>query len=435
MELIAGVVSDFLHVSQILVLCDSILMFKKRINGAEKYLTLVLFIIFSILIRVAAESNVYLMALEYCLFIFLLLFIVYDEPIKKLCLFSMWLMFLTALFIQMSSILVDMLFNIVSIEKTYISELVTQAITLVFVIVVCSLLQKNSKQGISIINNTYLSFFTLITIADTIVIAVLAQLINEAVKINHRIIFEIVFIVVILGVFAQMAMVLMLIVSRDIHKEKEVLMEKYLNEQKEHYEYLELREHETKKFRHDIRSHLYVLHSLYQRQDYEKFDEYLEKIDGRIDAFGNKISVNNSIVDAVLNKYQVEAEQKHIHLEVKGHFPTECSISAFDLCTIVSNLLSNAIEAAYRCGGDLVQVAFRYNEREILISVENDYDGVILFEGDVMKTRKEDMNSHGFGLESIEECVKRNGGYMNIQTENYKFKTMLLLKDGNEEAL
>lgn len=371
MELIASMLSDFLHMFQVTLVCNSILELKKRNNIVKKYLSLVLFIVFSVLIYQTTKINIYLMSLEYYLFIFIFLFMTYDEPIRKIGLLSMWLIFLTSLLNKMSSVLVDMLFNIVYIENAYISKLAMQIITLIFLVTVGNILQNYSKQGVGRINNIYLSFFTLITIADTVVIVVMSRLINEVLEIRHRFIFEIVFIIVILGVFIQMAMILMLIVSRDIHKEKEVLMEKYLNEQAEHYEYLELRERETRKFRHDIRSHLYVLRSLYERQEYDKFDEYLEKMDGRIEAFGNKISVNNNIVDAVLNKYLVEAEQKHVHLEVKGHFPVECGISAFDLCTIVSNLLSNAIEAAYRSGGDLVQIAFRYNEQEIFISVED----------------------------------------------------------------
>lgn len=435
MVLIANILSDFIHLSQILVLCKNILMFKKRDNKTLKYLNVILVIIFSALIYETERYNAYLVALEYYLFICVFLFMAYMEPIRKICIFNVWLIFLTTMFDEMSSVFIDILFNIICIQNIYVSKISTQLVTLFFLGIVSYLLQKKSRQGISSINNTYLAFFSLIIAADTIVIVVLSQLTKEIVKVNHRIIYDIVLMVVILGVFAQMAMILMLIVSRDIHKEKEALMEKYLNEQTEHYEYLDLRERETKKFRHDIRSHLYVLRSLYEKQEYEEFDKYLEKIEGRIEAFGNKISVNNSIVDAVLNKYLVEAEQKHIYMEVKGHFPTECSISAFDLCTIVSNLLSNAIEAAHRCGGDQVQISFRYNEQEIFISVENDYDGVILFDGDVMKTRKDDKSSHGFGLESIEECVKRNGGYMNIQTENCRFKTMLLLKNDSKETL
>lgn len=433
MEILIGILSDFIHVTKFMVICNVILNLKRRKNRIVQCVVIVVLIGFSMLIDYTSSSNIAF--IEYLLFVLIFIILFYDENIKKILVVGTWLTFLIAMFDEMSLALVNAVFEIVNVQNEIALDFFTQIITLLFVIIVANLLMKKSERGFRYVKNIYLIYFTIIVLVDMFSLVILADFATYIMPLGRKIVFEIVFVIVILGIFVQMAMLLLLIVSRDVYKEKEALMEKYLNEQTEHYEYLELRERETKRFRHDIRSHLYVLRSLYEKQEYEEFDKYLEKIEGRIEAFGNKISVNNSIVDAVLNKHLLEAEQKHIHLEVAGHFPTKCSVSAFDLCTIVSNLLSNAIEAAHRCGGDQVQIAFRYNEQEILILVENDYDGVILFEGDVMKTRKEDKNSHGFGLENIEECVKRNGGYMNIQTENCRFKTMLLLKNDSKEAL
>lgn len=435
MELVVYIVSDFLHILKFLVACDWVLVLKKKENNHQGHGILCLSILFSTLIYCARKFSVDIAMLVYFIFVFSSLEITYSEKRQKICLISIWLMFVMTMFDVMSTVLIDLIFSIFNIKDLYLSKILVQLVTLIFVTIVGIILKKKNKRGIYGVSNLYLICFSLLTIVNSFVLSVLENMVLNAIYTDKKVVLGIAVIIIVLGTFLQMAMLLVLIVSRDTYKEKEALMEKYLNEQTEHYEYLELRERETKRFRHDIRSHLYVLRSLYEKQEYEEFDKYLEKIEGRIEAFGNKISVNNSIVDAVLNKHLLEAEQKHIHLEVAGHFPTKCSVSAFDLCTIVSNLLSNAIEAAHRCGGDQVQIAFRYNEQEILILVENDYDGVILFEGDVMKTRKEDKNSHGFGLENIEECVKRNGGYMNIQTENCRFKTMLLLKNDSKEAL
>ncbi len=436
MGLIVYIVSDFLHILKFLIVCDRILMLKRNENKYHDYSIIIcLTILFSFFIYYTREINVEIAIFAYLIFVCVSLNIIYAEKRQKICLISIWLMFLVTMFDMMSTVLIDLILSIINVEYPYLSKILVQLVTVGFAAIVGTVLGKKNGRGIYGVSNMYLVCFTLLTAVNSFVLSVLEKIILSSIYVNKKMILGLALIIIVLGAFFQMAMLLILIVSRDLHKEKELLMEKYLNEQIEHYEYLELREQETRKFRHDIRSHIYVLRSLYENQEYDKFDEYLEKINGRIDAFGNKISVNNSIVDAVLNKYLVEAEQKRVHLDVKGHFPTECSISAFDLCTIVSNLLSNAIEAAHRCGGKLVQIAFRYNEREIMISVENDYDGVILYEEGVMKTRKDDRNSHGFGLESIEECLKRNGGYMDIQTENFKFKTMLLLRDSNEEAV
>ena len=42
----------------------------------------------------------------------------------------------------------------------------------------------------------------------------------------------------------------------------------------------------------------------------------------------------------------LRSNKSGITMEVKGRFPEECAIDAYDLCTIFSNILSNALEAA-----------------------------------------------------------------------------------------
>ncbi|MBE5878187.1 MAG: hypothetical protein E7290_15055 [Lachnospiraceae bacterium] len=63
------------------------------------------------------------------------------------------------------------------------------------------------------------------------------------------------------------------------------------------------REKETKKFRHDLRSHMELISNLAKNREYEKIDSYLEKMNIKIDSFGNIITVQNGIVDAIINQY------------------------------------------------------------------------------------------------------------------------------------
>ncbi len=48
-------------------------------------------------------------------------------------------------------------------------------------------------------------------------------------------------------------------------------------------------------------------------------------------------------------------------------------MSAYDLCTVLSNLLSNAIDAEKEAGGKTIYCGVRYDETQILIVVKNDY--------------------------------------------------------------
>ena len=110
-------------------------------------------------------------------------------------------------------------------------------------------------------------------------------------------------------------MMVLLLVSRNMYKEKELIIKQYLEEQVKQYEYLNEREKETKKFRHDIRGHLYFLNKLKQEGKDQEFEQYFQDIIGKMDSLDNSINVGNDIVNAVLNKANAEAESKNIKLE------------------------------------------------------------------------------------------------------------------------
>ena len=96
-------------------------------------------------------------------------------------------------------------------------------------------------------------------------------------------------------------------------------------------------------------------------------------------------------------------------------------MSAYDLCTIFSNLLNNAQEAAQKGNEHRIFLGIRYNDDEIIFHFENDYAGEILIKDGKISTKKKDKEYHGMGLENVEKCVEKNKGFMHIQTENQRF--------------
>lgn len=243
---------------------------------------------------------------------------------------------------------------------------------------------------------------------------------------------ELAYILVILGVFVQLGLLVAMILSRDEHKEKEALNAKYLEDQVAHYEYLEKREQETRKFRHDMKNHMMILRNLYDTGTEAEFEEYFDTISKRITAFGNQISVGNNTADAIINQYAQEAENAGIKLKVDGHFSSDCHISAVDICTIFSNLLSNAIRAEKEANGDEVELFIRNLDHDLFIEVRNDYVTQVKRSGERFISTKEDRANHGLGLQNVYDCVERNHGVIHITTDHQIFDVKLNLK--NTEA-
>ena len=129
-------------------------------------------------------------------------------------------------------------------------------------------------------------------------------------------------------------------------------------------------------------------------------------------------------MDAVIAPFVLEAESKNIKVQFKGRVSVDVAIDMFDMCTIISNLLNNAIEACEKIQEDKRIIEFEiagYNS-QIFISVRNSYDmESIINQKQKFITTKEDKLNHGIGLENVRRTVKKYDGDMRISQVNERF--------------
>lgn len=440
MDILISIVLDLLHIIKFFIIGDFFLVFAKKDNRYGKGIVYIATAVLSALLKLGVSNltdsstfNLTIQVFWVLLFTWGTYMFVYEEKKGTLLAVSAWSNVIISIIDRISNVVATTILTILSINSIYLEKFFFELLTLAFLGVTGVLLRRKYAIGIRNIGIGYYIGFTFLAFADLGVLTYLGDFTINKVVVGRKIVFEIIFLVVCFGILFQMAMVIFLIMSRNVFREKEQLASQYLNEQQKHYEYLEMRERKTKKFRHDLRNHMYMLNTLNQQQEYEKLQEYLKIINGEIEAFGNSICVNNGIVDAILNKFASEAEKLGMKMEVIGHFPSKCNIGAYDLCTIFSNLLNNAVEAEQESEGDTIHVSCGYTQEKIIISIENDSVGKKIEKNGTFETSKKDKFNHGFGLENVKECVERNEGELLIKSEENRFKVIVLLNNEAEE--
>lgn len=352
--------------------------------------------------------------IPFSIYILISTIIIYEKVDIKIIALGMWSTCIITLLDEAIRVTDTKLFPILATNDVY-ERYTTTFITLLFLFILSTLLKRKVNGKIEKISIPYFIFFLVLTFVDTLIITFLSQFVFKQVNVTNKIIVYFAFGGTVIGMFIQIGLVMLLAVSRNVYKEKEALSNKYLSEQNEHYAYLEKRESETKRFRHDIKSHMVLLNDFLQDGEYEKAKEYIYKIYGELDKVDKVISVNNGIVNAILNRYSSDAEKEHVNLHIKGQLPKECHIDAFDLCTIFSNLLSNALEAAKKSKGKSIEVECGYTTDMVFIIIQNDYSGNIEGNDGKFLTSKSDKEYHGFGLQNIERSVQKYSGNMNIE--------------------
>lgn len=205
--------------------------------------------------------------------------------------------------------------------------------------------------------------------------------------------------------------------SNDMYKEHMAL-------QKQHYEHMLLQYEELRKFCHDVKNHMLALNSMCTSEDNSQIKKYLSQLTNEVSSKKPVEYTGNRELDAVIAPFVLEAESKNIKVQFKGRVSDNVAIDMFDMCTIISNLLNNAIEACEKIQEDKRIIEFEiagYNS-QIFISVSNSYDmESIINQKQKFITTKEDKQNHGIGLENVRRTVKKYDGDMRISQENERF--------------
>lgn len=191
--------------------------------------------------------------------------------------------------------------------------------------------------------------------------------------------------------------------------------ESYLNAQKNYYEMKQSADNEIRRIRHDMKNHLICIKDLAAQCRYEELNEYLKEFSEAVSDADRLIHTGSGIIDAIVNEKAALARKMHIKFDWEGTI-SGLRISAIDSCTLVSNLLDNAIEACEKVdtAKRYISLSFRRSEHFLLMTCENSAVRVVGLSNGRPLTSKADRYNHGFGIGNIERCVEKYGGHLDL---------------------
>ncbi len=186
---------------------------------------------------------------------------------------------------------------------------------------------------------------------------------------------------------------------------------------------------QMRRWRHDYRNHIGVMKAYAAKGDMEAIKKYLDKLDTDLNTVDTVIKTGNSMADAILNSKISLAKSKGIEVKATAHIPVALTISDLDLCVIIGNLFDNAIDASVMLpeGERVIRVYMDIKSNQLYISFTNFTAGKKLKKTNGMFSSTKREGSHGFGLVSIDEIVKKYGGYLSRNSEDGAFTTEILL--------
>lgn len=203
---------------------------------------------------------------------------------------------------------------------------------------------------------------------------------------------------------------------------------KQLDEQHENYERMLSSDRQLREFRHDYKNHMLVVTALLNAGKNDEASEYLETIKITSGVQKRQISTGNFVADAMLNNKNALAEELGIKMSFVGTIP-EKGIASSDLCTVLGNLVDNAIENTKRLKGEkYIRIEATARERFFVLSIVNPVNERVVIKNNRIKTTKSDSKNHGIGLKNVGRIAEKYGGKFRLSCDDREFVADISIK-------
>ena len=167
--------------------------------------------------------------------------------------------------------------------------------------------------------------------------------------------------------------------------------------------------------------------SLAKERDIDKILQYLEEYNHELDSYSPQLFCKHSAVNAILSYYSGIAASQNIQTDWHIDLPEQIGVSDVDLCSILGNLLENAIQGCLTVDSQRfinLSVDITKNGELYIISV-NSFDGSVKKAEQKYLSTKKDGN--GIGLLSISATAEKYSGVTNFYHSESEFYSEIML--------
>lgn len=225
------------------------------------------------------------------------------------------------------------------------------------------------------------------------------------------------------------------VVMRQEEKHKFDILEMRNNLLCENYNALNEVYMSNSKLYHDLNNHLNVLYQLLEEGKTGDAQAYIKEISKPILQLSKTVWTGIDVVDVVLNSKLQKMQELGIVSDINVEFPQHSNILPNDLCTILANLLDNAIEAVDQLEtGRNIGITIRRVNYFLFIRVVNPCSSVQQLAA-IPTTTKENKTLHGWGIKNVCDAVDKYSGTVEFNNDNGKFTANVMLSFDEEEKI
>lgn len=139
----------------------------------------------------------------------------------------------------------------------------------------------------------------------------------------------------------------------------------------------------------------------------------------------------SEILNTVLYLKKNQAEKSDIKMRIAADVEDSIGIEDIDLCSLLCNLLDNAIEACEKIQNDdrKIDVKIRSQANFLFFDIENSYSGYLKKKNGHLLSTKKDKEEHGVGTKIIRDIVSKYDGNIKYKEKEGTFQVIVSMKE------
>ena len=184
------------------------------------------------------------------------------------------------------------------------------------------------------------------------------------------------------------------------------------------YDEMTKKNRDIRAFRHDYQNNLFSIKAFIKDGRIDEAEKYIDEISSSLSRTSGGPITGNYLADAIISEKSANAKDVNVSIKFSGSIPSE-GIGNYDLCTILANLIDNAIRAAAEVSPCTVNIDSCKKNGGVVIKISNPIKEKVTIKNSTIQSTKRDRENHGFGLQNVKKAVQKYDGYVELSCDDF----------------
>lgn len=189
--------------------------------------------------------------------------------------------------------------------------------------------------------------------------------------------------------------------------------------------------------RHEVKNQYAYIRMLLEEKNYDRAEEFFNEMSMHANPTFMRVNSGNDLVDDIVNLEISKGVTRGVEISARIGVPSELPFEEIDLCSLLMNLLDNAIEAVIDLPAPqrIVQLGMLADQGMLVLKVENPCtQAPQMDEEGLLHTTKDDAGMHGYGTRLVRKIAQKYDGVADFSYHEGIFTAKAMLSMNGADA-